>query len=130
MPNTITNILIVEIRSEVIKLISDDADNTRSKLVTALINKQTTDTMPATDPHFTDAKFLLLKRRYKTLIRINAVMLERIFIISRSTIGKGLLRAISASFSALGAMPSERRTTISVIKPNKECTKAAMPPTF
>ena len=62
-----TNILIVEIRSEGNRFISGDVDNTRSKLITALVNKQITEMIPATDPHFTDPKLLPLKQRYKNL---------------------------------------------------------------
>ena len=60
-----TNILIVEICPGANRFISDDADNTKSKLIAALVNKQITDMIPATDPHFTDPKFLFLNRRYK-----------------------------------------------------------------
>ena len=60
-----TNILIVEICLVVNRFISDDADNIKSKLIAALVNKQITDMIPATDPHFTDPKFLFLNRQYR-----------------------------------------------------------------
>ncbi len=128
MPNTITNILMVVICSELSNLISGDADNIRSKLITALINKQITDTMPATDPHLINAEFL--KRLRNQLTRTKAVIPVRIFITSRSTIGKGLLRAIAANLSEDGAMPSQRRTAIRLMIPKKACIKATMPTTF
>ncbi|HEX8677558.1 MAG TPA: hypothetical protein VF700_10080, partial [Segetibacter sp.] len=65
MQKTTTNILIVEICPGVNRFIFDDTDNTKSKLTTALVNKQITDMIPATDPHFNDPKFLFLNRQYK-----------------------------------------------------------------
>ncbi len=130
MPNTITNILMAVIRSELSNLISGDVNSIRSKLITALINKQITDTMPAKDPHLTNAEFLFLKRLQNQLTRTKVVIPERIFMTSRSTIGKGLLRAIAANLSDVGAIPSQRRTTIKVMIPKKACIKAAMPATF
>ena len=121
---------MVVIRSELSNPISGDVDSIRSKLITALINKQITDTMPATDPHLTNAELLFLKRPWNQLTRTKAVTHERIFITSRSTIGKGLLSAIAANLSEVGAMPSQRRTTIRVMILKKACIKAAMATTL
>ncbi len=106
MPNTITNILIVVIRAGLSNLISGDVDSIRIKLITALINKQVTDTMPAIDPNLTNPEFLFFKRRRNQQTRTKVVTPESIFITSRSTIGKGLLCAIAANLSEVGAMPS------------------------